>query len=247
MTELKLPIAHANGGPTIKVGSEKRETLTSERVVSTALEIVDRDGLAKLSMRKLGAELQVDPMAVYYYIPNKAALLDGLVDAVMNELGVARERVPDEDVTEWFVTQFRLFWQTLRAHPNVLPVMATRPITGESGLRSAECILRELHSMGLPPDDAMAAMLSLTNMTIALAHSEAGRSPETMDPALKAKVEACYVGLPPTEFPLFLAGLPQPYLKDWSRIFEFTIRTFLAGLISTYGPDKAKPADQRGS
>ena len=36
-----------------------------ERVVETALAIVDRDGLDRLSMRRLGAELGVDPMAVY--------------------------------------------------------------------------------------------------------------------------------------------------------------------------------------
>ena len=61
-----------------------------ERVVETALALVDRDGLDRLSMRRLGAELGVDPMAVYHYIPNKAALLDGLTEAVMNELGIAR-------------------------------------------------------------------------------------------------------------------------------------------------------------
>ena len=223
-----------------RITPEKRETLTRERVIGTALAIVDREGLSKLSMRKLGAELQVDPMAVYYYIPNKAALLDGLVDAVMNELGVACEREPGEDVTQWFVTQFSSFWQRLRAHPNVLPVMATRPITGESGLRSAERVLVELHQMNVPPDDAMAAMMSMTTMTIALAHAEAGRSPEVMDPAVKAKVEACYVALPPAEFPLFLAGLTQPHHKDWGKIFELTIRTFLAGLLATYGTDHAK-------
>jgi AcrR family transcriptional regulator len=215
-----------------------------ERVVETALALVDRDGLDRLSMRRLGAELGVDPMAVYHYIPNKAALLDGLTEAVMNELGIAPPRKPDEDVTEWFVYSFHSFWEVLRTHPNVLPVMATRPITGDSGLRSAERVLEELHGIGLPPDDAMAAMLALTTMTVAMALAEAGRDPQNMDPSVLAKVQDCYRSLPPAEFPLFLAGISQPQAKDWGRIFDISIRMFVAGLFATYSQGTQKPAAQ---
>ena len=193
-------------------------------------------------MRKLGAELGVDPMAVYHYIPNKAALLDGLTEAVMNELGIAPPRETDEDVTEWFVCSFHSFWEVLRAHPNVLAVMATRPITGDSGLRSAERVLEELHGIGLPADDAMAAMMALTTLTVSMAQAEAGRNPENMDPSVLAKVEDCYRALPPAEFPLLLAGLTQPPAKDWGRIFDLSIRMFVAGLIWTYAPGKQEPA-----
>jgi AcrR family transcriptional regulator len=181
-------------------------------------------------------------MAVYHYIPNKAALLDGLTEAVMNELGIAPPRKPDEDVTEWFVYSFHSFWEVLRTHPNVLPVMATRPITGDSGLRSAERVLEELHGIGLPPDDAMAAMLALTTMTVAMALAEAGRDPQNMDPSVLAKVQDCYRSLPPAEFPLFLAGISQPQTKDWGRIFDISIRMFVAGLFATYAPGTQKPA-----
>ena len=224
--------------------TEKREALTMERAITTALAIVDRDGLEKLSMRKLGAELGVDPMAVYHYIPNKAALLDGLIEAVMNELGIACERDHAEDVTEWFVCAFHNFWEVLRAHPNMLTVMATRPITGDAGLRSAERVLYELHGIGLPSQDAMAALMSLTTMTIAIALAEAGRSPQNMDPSLRTKIENCYLALPPAEFPLFLEGLAQPPAKDWSQIFDFSIRVFVTGLITLYGSGTKKPADQ---
>ena len=57
-----------------------------ERVVETALAIVDRDGLDRLSMRRLGAELGVDPMAVYHYIPNKAALNFGMMRTIFQEM-----------------------------------------------------------------------------------------------------------------------------------------------------------------
>ena len=215
-----------------------------ERVIATALAIVDRDGLEKLSMRKLGAELGVDPMAVYHYIPNKAALLDGLIEAVMNELGVACPREATEDVTEWYVSTFQQFWNVLRSHPNVLTVMATRPITGDAGLRSAERVLFELRHLGLPPEDSITALMSLTTMTVAIALAEAGRSPESMDPSVRAKIEHCYQMLPPAEFPLFLDGLCQPEAKDWARVFDFSIRVFVAGMTALYTRITEKPADQ---
>jgi TetR/AcrR family tetracycline transcriptional repressor len=227
----------------LKNPAATRESLTHERVVEAALQIVDRDGLEKLSMRRLGAELGVDPMAVYYYIPNKAALLDGLVEALMNKLGVPEPRRDDQGVVEWFEYSFGEFMDRLRLHPNVLPVMASRPITGESGMRAAECVLRELHDIGLPPDEAFAALVGLTNMTIMMAMNEVARNPETMDPAILAKVEDCYRNLSPEEFPLVLNGLSYAPTKDWTKIHRFAIRMYVTGLICTFGGNK-KPAGE---
>lgn len=218
-----------------KPQSATRESLTHERVVAAALQIVDRDGLDKLSMRRLGAELGVDPMAVYYYIPNKAALLDGLIDAVMTELGVPEPRQEGEPVADWFVRAFGDFMETLRQHRNVLTVMAQRPVTGEAGMRAAECVLRELRAIGLPPNDSMAALSALTTMTISLALMEASRDPETMDPSVRQKVEDFYQSLPPEEFPLVLDAITRPCVSDWGFVHEFSIRTMIAGLIATYG------------
>ncbi|MFI5995519.1 TetR/AcrR family transcriptional regulator C-terminal domain-containing protein [Streptomyces sp. NPDC051362] len=60
--------------------------LSRDRVLASALDVVDRDGLSGLSMRKLGAELGVEAMALYRYASGKDALLDGLVEAFCLEL-----------------------------------------------------------------------------------------------------------------------------------------------------------------
>ena len=60
--------------------------LTRERVVAAALGIVDREGLDALTMRALGRTLGVDPMAVYHHLPNKAAILDAVAEAVIAEV-----------------------------------------------------------------------------------------------------------------------------------------------------------------
>jgi len=59
------------------------EPLDRERIVEAAMTIIDQDGLDALSMRRLGAALGVNPMAAYYHVPNKAALYDLVVEAIM--------------------------------------------------------------------------------------------------------------------------------------------------------------------
>jgi hypothetical protein len=53
--------------------------ITRNLVLTTALEIIDRDGADGLSMRRLARALDRDPMILYRHAPNKAALMDGVV------------------------------------------------------------------------------------------------------------------------------------------------------------------------
>src|SRR5687768_5829904 len=63
-----------------------RQALDRRRILEAALRFVDANGLDALSMRKLGAELGVEAMALYYYLPNKAALVQGMLGLVLEEL-----------------------------------------------------------------------------------------------------------------------------------------------------------------
>ena len=71
-----------------------RAGLSRGQVLDAALDLVDRDGVAALSMRRLGAELGVEAMTVYHYLPNKDALLDGIVERVMAQAETALRRAP---------------------------------------------------------------------------------------------------------------------------------------------------------
>ena len=65
-------------------------------IVRTAIAVADEEGLSALSMRRLGAELGVEAMALYHHIPSKDALLDLMVE----ELAVATP-IPELDETNW--------------------------------------------------------------------------------------------------------------------------------------------------
>jgi AcrR family transcriptional regulator len=59
-----------------------KSSLSRDRILQAALRIVDADGVEALSMRKLAADLGVNPMSLYHHVANKAAVLDGLTRLV---------------------------------------------------------------------------------------------------------------------------------------------------------------------
>lgn len=65
--------------------AKKRPSLSPEKVLAAALELVDRTGLESLSMRNLAQALRVEAMSLYNHVPGKDGLLDGLVELVVGE------------------------------------------------------------------------------------------------------------------------------------------------------------------
>ncbi|WP_066289207.1 TetR/AcrR family transcriptional regulator C-terminal domain-containing protein [Arthrobacter sp. B6] len=132
--------------------------LSRDLVLSSALELVDAEGLEALTMRRLGQELDRDPMSLYRYAENRAALLDGVSEMVLNELAI----FPADP--DW-KAQLRRIAHDLRLlalrHPNVVPLLVTRPLSTPLGLRPLgtvrplEQILALLIDAGFAPADAL--------------------------------------------------------------------------------------------
>ena len=67
--------------------AERRAPLTRERVLQAAIALADSAGIDSLTMRRLGEELGVGPMALYRHVANKEDLIDAIVDIVFVEIG----------------------------------------------------------------------------------------------------------------------------------------------------------------
>src|SRR5690349_17836827 len=74
----------------------RERTLTQERILEGALELIARDGAKALTMRQLAAHLEVSPMAAYYYVESKEELLKLVGNAVLAEIAV-----PQPDAGPW--------------------------------------------------------------------------------------------------------------------------------------------------
>ncbi|HET9872014.1 MAG TPA: TetR/AcrR family transcriptional regulator C-terminal domain-containing protein [Propionibacteriaceae bacterium] len=110
----------ADGGPTA------RGSLDRQLIIAEAVRLLDAHGLNQLTMRALGKELGVEAMALYRYVPSRDELLDGVVDAVLDEY---------VDPTELTAPSWQHFLQRVAhgvrtaavSHPKIFPLVATRP------------------------------------------------------------------------------------------------------------------------
>ena len=99
------------------------EILSRPRILAAALAIVDAEGVDALSMRRLAHALGVDPMAVYRHLPDKAAVIDGVVETVFAEF-----RVPTVAGQSWQddVRAFAAAYRALvHAHPALMVYLIT--------------------------------------------------------------------------------------------------------------------------
>jgi TetR/AcrR family tetracycline transcriptional repressor len=207
---------------------EAREQLTRERIVSCALALVDRDGLSTLSMRRLGAELGVDPMAIYYYVPNKEALLDALVEAVMAEIDLGIDD-PSQPAEDRIMCAARAYRDVMLAHVNALPIVLSRGPRTPGAMRPVELLIRILRDAGLSPTQAMAGM----NAIAATVRGTVGMIVDDGDnPPTAEELEAMAAQFPAEEFPsLREAAACGPDFMGAD--FEFGVRALARGLIAS--------------
>jgi AcrR family transcriptional regulator len=201
--------------------------LERERIVRTALALVDREGLKALSMRRLGAELGVDPMAVYYHIPNKHALLHAIVEAVMAEIDLSVDQ-PAEPAEERVLRAAHAYRDAMMAHVNALPILLSHGPSTEAALRPVELLIGILRDAGLPPAQALAGMNAIAAAVRGTAGMYASGGGE---PPAREQIEAMARSIPADAFPHLHEAMP--HAGEFSdRGFDFGIRALVRGLLT---------------
>lgn len=183
--------------------------LSRETVMMAALRLVDAEGLGALTMRRLGQDLGRDPMALYRYAANRSAVLDGIVELVIGQLDIPTGDAEGSEGADWREALRRAahdFRRLALAHPNVVPLLVTRPFATPLGLRPAgtlrplEGILALLTSAGFDPRDALhiyRAFTGFINGHILNELQELIADPDETNDLLRLGLHR----LPPREFP----------------------------------------------
>ena len=202
------------------------EPLSREQIVRTALAVVDRDGLKGLSMRRLGAELGVDPMAVYYHIPNKEALLDAIVEAVMASIDLTVDHAEDS-CEERVMCAAIAYREAMLAHANALPIVLSRGPATAAALRPVDLLTGILRAAGLPPAEAFAGM----NVIAAAVRGFTGMLASGDKKPAREQMEAMARSFPTGEFPHLREAMPFAF-EFADRGFDFGIRALARGLLA---------------
>ena len=145
-------------GPPPPPSRSRRPRLSRKVVLTAALALVDAEGLEALTMRRLGNALGRDPMGLYRYAKNRADLLDGITELVLEKLVIPTDGGDWQQQLRATAHDFR---HLALAHPHVVPLLVTRPLSTPLGLRPLgtlrplENILALLIDAGFAPTDAL--------------------------------------------------------------------------------------------
>jgi TetR/AcrR family transcriptional regulator, tetracycline repressor protein len=128
----------------------QRAPLTRERIIETALHLIDGQGLGRLTMRRLGDALEVEAMAIYHHLPHgKEQLLEQLI-AHVAAVPVPPGRGDAEDRLRAWALAYR---DRLLDHVGVMPLIVTRRNPG--ALAATTLSVQEvLRTAGRPEADA---------------------------------------------------------------------------------------------
>ncbi|MEV8569001.1 TetR/AcrR family transcriptional regulator C-terminal domain-containing protein [Streptomyces sp. NPDC051322] len=133
----------------------RKPLLSRERIVTTASALVDAEGLAAVSTRRLAAELGVSGPSLYNHFRNKDEILDAVADAVSAQIDLSM--FDEDDARDWrtalhdWAVSYR---SALTDHPNIVPVLAQGPGRRPAGLRVADAVFGGMVRAGWPPAQA---------------------------------------------------------------------------------------------
>jgi TetR/AcrR family transcriptional regulator, tetracycline repressor protein len=217
----------------------RRDPISRDAIVTAAIGLMDREGLAALSMRKLAEELGTGAATLYWHVGSK----DGLLDLVMDEI-IGEGKIPDPDPPRW-QEQLKQIARDQRAailrHPWIVRVSIGRIPMGPNALRYSERILAILRGGGLPPHLAVQGYLLLIATINGFTIDETGvddrpvdDSPLPIDPEdlqQVANMARDYIAaLPAAQFPNMTALADEFAFSSPDERFELLIDIFVDGL-----------------
>lgn len=198
--------------------------LSPELIVDAAVALVERQGPAALSMRRLGEQLGVQGMALYHHVPSRDALLRALGDRLT-------EPLHEVDLSGDWREGCRRFATALRdiavAHPATFQLVGLQPLDTPRSLRPVERLLGVLVDSGFAPADALAVYRAVASYARGYALAEAtGFTVDAARPAGRRTLRA----LRSRDFPILAGRVRELTVLDADDAFARGLRALLDGL-----------------
>ena len=206
-----------------------RQSLTPRRVITAAVALADAIGADALTIRKLATELDVKPMAIYHHLPNKEAIIDGMVDVVFGEIELPPTDVGWKQAIRRRASSAR---EVLARHPWAAPLMESRTSPGPATLRHHDAVLGCLRSGGFSIEMTAHAYAVIDAFVYGFALQEASL-PATGGDEMADLAQAMAAAMPVDEYPNLAELAAEHILRpgyDFGHEFDFGIDLILDGL-----------------
>jgi AcrR family transcriptional regulator len=214
--------------------------LTRKRVIATAIELVERDGVAALSMQRLATELGSGLVALYNVIPSRAELLDAIADTIVSGI-----EIPSASAGAWqdqVRAQASAFRQVARAHPRCAMFLASRPPSSTGMMRTVERALATLGAAGFGGQDAARIARAITAYVIGSLLAEFEIAPGLADGDDDTDTHRRRPR--PGEFPHLTAMAAEPGVVDRDADFEFGLDLLVHAAAAMLPDSRARQGPQ---
>jgi AcrR family transcriptional regulator len=212
-----------------------RAALSRDRIIGTAIGVIEREGEAALSMRRIATELGVAVMSLYNHVASKDALLDGVAERILvgmegrGEGGAgARPAGEGEHWTQRARALIRAYRTVAHDYPRCVTLVLTRKIDAPSGMRPVERALAVAADAGFDGETSVRIMRALLAYATGAQMREAGAA-KLLDYLPKRAAER-FDRLDPAEFPHVLAFQDELLRHDPETDFEFGLDLMLSAL-----------------
>lgn len=216
-----------------------RGTLNRDRIIRSAVELIEQQGLRQLTMRRLGAYLGVEAMALYHYVPGREQLLDGVVESVVDALFDDPElRAPTQDWPEYLIRLGHGVRRVALASPRVFPLIATRAPAAPwlrpplRSLRWTESFLDTLRGFAFPDAAAVHAYRTFSSFLVGHLLLEVVGYGAELAPVLEPDGPAKASSSDLAHYPVVLALEPLLAEPVTSREFDEGLTALVGGLRS---------------
>src|SRR4051812_26995823 len=211
----------------------RREPITRDAIVDTALKVLDKEGLDGLSMRRVAEELGTGAASLYWHVGSKDGLLDLVFDRIIGE-----QHVPDPQPGRWreqLKEVARNMRKAIVSHRDVVEISLGRIPMGPNALDWSERVLAILRSGGVPDRLAVRGVWLLTSVVNGFTMDEnADYTPTTGGTEMTdeaAQMASNYVAsLPRERFPNMVEVADEYQAIDPDESFELLLDLFVDGL-----------------
>jgi TetR/AcrR family transcriptional regulator, tetracycline repressor protein len=205
--------------------------LSREAIATAAVGVIDREGVASISMRAVARQLNADAKSLYNHVDGK----DGLLDAVAEHILAGMEIPPATGATD---VDLRAIAKSFRAvalrHPEAATLVLTRQLASRAGLAPVEAVLSVLRSAGFSPEEAVHLMRSFVAMLVGTLLREVNAN-NTFGVSDTEGIALRQAALAQSGLPRVAEAAPHLARLDKEAEFEFTVDLAIDNVLGRLG------------
>src|SRR5215475_9388883 len=221
-----------------------KPALTREGIVAAAVQVMQAEGLDRVTMRRLALELDTGAASLYVYVRNTAELHAAMLEQLLGQVDLSpvtaagdwRDRLI-EILTSYTIIPF--------SQPGLAQsVLVTRP-SGPAYLSLAEAVLALLASGGVPPARAAWAVDLLLHFATSTAAEQGTRHRAAEADDEQEMLAAALRDAPAETFPQIAALSAELMSGAGPDRLSWGFRVLISGITQTPRPEEPEPRESR--